>query len=100
MNKQLHNEVLNYLKENFEELAENAAEYGDSSIYIEQDGFTIDIDLINHVEEVEYPGDYLNPRTYELKGSIEVDEIRVYTEDDDFEFKITRELNKVLTLNF
>jgi hypothetical protein len=42
MNKQLHNEVLNYLKENFEELAENAAEYGDSSIYIEQDGFTID----------------------------------------------------------
>ena len=100
MTTQLHNEVLNYLKENFEELAENAAEYGDSSIYIEQDGFTIDIDLINKVEEVYIPGNYFRPADYELRGFLEVDQIRIYTEDDDFEFKITRELNKVLTLNF
>lgn len=100
MNKQLHNEVTKYLKENFEHLAEKAANDGDNSIYIELPNYTIDIELINNVEEVCYPGDRLTPDSYELEGTLEVSEIRVYTEDDDMEFVISKELNKELTLNF
>lgn len=100
MNKQLHNEVTKYLKENFEYLAEQAANDGDNSIYIELPNYTIDIELINNVEEVCYPGDRLTPDSYELEGTLEVSEIRVYTEDDDMEFVISKELNKELTLNF
>lgn len=101
MNKQLHNEVLNYLTENFEHLAEQAANDGDNSIYIELPNYTIDIDLINKVEEVYIPGNYFRPADYELRGFLEVDHIRIYTEDDDFEFKTTKEFDiEVLTLNF
>ena len=100
MNKQLHNEVESYLRQNFSHLAERAANDGDNSIYIELPNYTIDIELINNVEEVCYPGDRLTPTSYDLEGTLEVSEIRVYTEDDDMEFTISKELNKVLTINF
>jgi len=77
-----------------------------STIYIEAYkgnidlGFTLDIDYNHNLSLEVYHGDYFNAPESWFTGCAEVEEIRVYTEDEDYILPLTDKIKRELNFKF
>jgi|31_taG_2_1085359.scaffolds.fasta_scaffold24305_2 hypothetical protein len=102
----LDRKVKKFIFDQVEVKPEDLIDNSSNSVYIEAYkgdidlGFTLDIEY-NHNLELEYTsGNYFDEDEYNYTGYAEVVEIRVYTEDEEYELELTDKLKRELNFKF
>lgn len=98
----LEKKVREYLLNDFNDYIdlEDILDSTSKCAYIEFDDYTLDVEFTGNLELEVLNGDYYNSSEAYYKGYLDVYDIRIYTEDEEYNLEITKDLEKTLNIKY